>query len=56
MEQPYLQKGKIILQYVKGMSKGNMTEIFKKIFSFALIMKRSETMRISEVTLGGQEL
>lgn len=56
MEQPYLQKDKIILQYLKGIFKGNRTERFEKLFSFALTMKRSETMRISEVTLEDQEL
>lgn len=56
MEQPYLQKDKIILQYLKGIFKGHRTERFEKLFSFPLITERSETMRISEVTLEGQEL
>jgi len=56
MEQPYLQKYTITRQYLKGIFKGNITERFKKILSFALTMGRSETVRISGMTSEGQEL
>lgn len=56
MKQPYIQKYTITLQYLKGIFKGNRTERFEKLFSFALMMGRSETVRMSGMTPEGQEL